>query len=182
MITAIRVARAMTAATLTLGFGVATAANPVGDIARINGVAIVSQGAQYVKAHEGMPLYPGNRFMVMDGGSAVVAFTDGCHHSVGDNEILTIGATSTCASEGAGVDKVKPYEAISHVPDASQLVQKAAMGGPPTPPPEAVAAAAEPGFAWWAPLAAFAVVGGTVAVVHNNNNDNHNYYPPPISR
>jgi hypothetical protein len=181
MIMAKRVARAMTAAALTLGFGVASAANPVGDVARINGIAIVSQGAQYVKAHEGMPLYPGDRLMVMDGGSAIVAFTDGCHHSIGDNEILTIGPTSTCASDGAGIDKVKPYEAVSHVTDASQLVQKAAMGGPPTPPPEAVAAAAGPGFAWWGPLAALAVVGGTVAVVHNNHGHN-NYYPPPISR
>jgi hypothetical protein len=178
MIIANRIVTAIAAATLALGFGVASAAEPVGAFARINGVAMVSQGARYVKAHEGMPLYDGDRLLVMDGGSAIIKFADGCRYTVHDNEILTIGATSTCASGAVGSDKVQAYNAIAYNPDASQMVEKAAMGGPPTPPPPAaVAATANLGWVVGAAGGLVAVMGGTLPP---NSGNHHNR--PPISR
>jgi hypothetical protein len=177
MIIANRIVTAIAAATLALGFGVASAAQPVGAFARINGIAMVSQGARYVKAHEGTPLYDGDRLLVMDGGSAIIKFTDGCRYTVHDNEILTIGAASTCASGAVGSDKVQAYNAIAYNPDASQMVEKAAMGGPPTPPPVAAGAAANLGWVVPAAVGLVGVLGGTLPP---NSGNHHNR--PPISR
>ena len=117
-------------ACLTSVLGVASAAEPItGTLARITGVAVVSQGAQYVKGHEGMQLKEGDRLMVMDGGSAILSFTDGCQYSLADNEVLTIGATSTCASGAVGSYKIDPYTAVSQDPTVvSNSFQPAAVG------------------------------------------------------
>jgi hypothetical protein len=144
-------AKAIAAAGLTLGVTIAGAAEPIGSFARIEGVAVVSKGAQYVKAHEGMPLKEGDRLMVMEGGRAILAFNDGCQYQVADNEVLTIGATSTCAANSGGSYKVDPYSAVSKAPDsAAQHFRPAAVGG----------TAAAGSLAWVVPAAV-----GTVAVI-----------------
>jgi hypothetical protein len=127
-------------ACLTLGFGVVSAAEPVGTLSRIEGTAFVSQGAQYVPGREGMALNEGDRVMVMDGGNAIISFTDGCAYSLADNEVLSLGATSTCASESEGSYKVESYAAApqgpanadSSTPDSVRFA-RGQIGGGGTP-------------------------------------------------
>ncbi len=123
-------AAALTAVGMTASLTCVSATEPVGSFARIEGSAVVSQGAQYVKAYEGMPLNAGDRLMVMDGGKAILSFKDGCQYTLGDNELLTIGATSACASRGAGSYKVDPRSAVSQGAAKTPVtLQPAAVGG-----------------------------------------------------
>jgi hypothetical protein len=118
---------------LTLPLGAASAAEYDATLSRLEGVGVVSQGAQYVPAHEGMALREGDRFMVLEGGNAVVTFADGCRYPLADNEVLTVGATNTCAAGTAGSYKVAPYSAVAGDPSAAASVHLArAIGaGPP---------------------------------------------------
>jgi hypothetical protein len=76
-------------------------AEPVGQIMRIDGAAMISQGTRYVDAREGMPLRVQDRVLVLDGGSALLQFTDGCQYQLEDSELLTIGTESACAEKAA---------------------------------------------------------------------------------
>ncbi len=121
---------ALVGAALTTSFAASGANQPVASFARIEGVAVVSKGAQYVKASEGMPLAEGDRLMVMEGGKAIIAFADGCQREVADNELLTIGAKSTCASDAVGAYKVQEDTAVSQNSlMAGGGLQNAALGG-----------------------------------------------------
>lgn len=123
-------APALASVGLTLGLATASAADSVGTFSRIEGNAVVSKGAQYVKAYEGMPLNEGDRLMALDGGKVVLSFKDGCTFDVSDSEILTIGVVSPCASDAVGSYKVDPYRAVSQDSDAaSKGFQPAAVGG-----------------------------------------------------
>ena len=104
---------ALAAAALSASFVAVGAAQPVASFARIEGVAVVSKGSQYIKAQEGTALMEGDRLMVMEGGKAIISFKDGCQHELTDNEILTIGGKSTCASEGAGSYKIQPAQSAA---------------------------------------------------------------------
>lgn len=108
-----RLVQTALAVSVLSGSFAAIAAEPLGSFVRIDGVAVVSKGAQYVKAFEGMPLSEGDRLMVMEGGKAVLKFADGCQHKLQDNELLTIAALSPCASNTAGTYKVDSYSAVS---------------------------------------------------------------------
>jgi len=125
-------ATSLLAASLTLALNVATAAESVGTLSRIEGFAVVSQGAQYVAAREGMALKEGDRLMVLDGGNAIVSFTDGCRYTLADDEVLTIGAASTCASDTVDPYKVAPYTAVprdtSMTPESIRFA-RAQLGG-----------------------------------------------------
>jgi hypothetical protein len=117
-------------ACLTATLSVSNAEDSIGTVSQVTGVAVVSEGAQYVKAHEGLQLQEGDRIMVLEGGSAVISFTDGCQYKLADNEVLTIGLKSTCASDAAGSYKIEPYSAVSQNPNAAAAsMQPAAIGG-----------------------------------------------------
>ena len=75
--------------------------DPVGQITRIDGSAMISQGTRYVDALVGMPLRVQDRILVLDGGSALLQFNDGCQYSLEDSEMLTIGTESACAEQAA---------------------------------------------------------------------------------
>ncbi|AQA16891.1 hypothetical protein BST95_00310 [Halioglobus japonicus] len=59
---------------------------------------MADQVESYVEATESMFLYPGDRLMVMKGGSAQAHFANGCIQSLGDNEIATIASPEACES------------------------------------------------------------------------------------
>mgnify|MGYP003574424974 CR=1 FL=1 len=150
-------------ACLTLALGVVSAAEPVGTLSRIEGIAFVSQGAQYVAGREGMALKEGDRVMVMDGGNATISFGDGCNYSLGDNEVLSLGATSACASEAEGSYKVEPYAAAPQGPtntaDSVRYAQ-AQVGGGTTPD-------------WLVPTLAGVSIAGLVAVGASQSSDDN---------
>ncbi|MGB4336787.1 MAG: hypothetical protein WBJ41_18300 [Chromatiaceae bacterium] len=112
-----------------LGFiGMAVAADQaqVATLVRIDGAAIASQDAKYVPAREGMTLKEGDRLMVLEGGSAILAFADGCQYELGEMAMLAVQGISTCAAKGVGVYKVDPRSGVADgaVPQA----QLAAIG------------------------------------------------------
>lgn len=119
-----------------LGLAVAADQAPVAKLVRLDGTAVISQGARYVPAHEGMSLTEGDRLMVLEGGSAILAFTDGCQYELGQMNMLAVQGISTCAAAGTGVYKVDPKSAVADgTPPKPQLAamapkpQSAATGG-----------------------------------------------------
>ena len=99
-----------------LGFvGMALAADQaqVATLVRIDGAAVASQDAKYVPAREGMTLKEGDRLMVLEGGSAILAFTDGCQYELGQMAMLAVQGISTCAANGVGVYKVDPKSGVA---------------------------------------------------------------------
>jgi hypothetical protein len=92
--------RGLLAAGATLVLSVASAAEPVGAVARIQGAALINQGERYVPAQEGIPVREGDRMIATQGSSAVIRFNDGCQYTLDDTQVLTIGAMSTCAAGG----------------------------------------------------------------------------------
>ena len=148
---------------LTLGLGVVSAAESVGTLSRVEGFAFVSQGAQYVPGREGMSLKEGDRVMVMDGGNAIISFADGCKYNLADNEVLSLGATSTCASDTDGSYKIEPYASAPQ--DSSKTVDsvrfaQAQLGGTTGPT--------------WVPWVAGLSIAGLVAAGASQDSDNNN--------
>ena len=139
------IAATLVAVSMALALPVSQAAAPVASFARINGHALVSKGGQYVEAKEGMSLAEGDRLMVMEGGSATIVFADDCRYQMEDNEVLTIGATSTCS--GGGVQKLT-------------LAQSGAAMGAAAIPPAAIAAGV------------VVVVAGVAVAASNDDNGN----------
>ena len=142
---------------LALGLAAAgaVASEPVASVSQLNGVVLVSQGADYVTATPGIQLREGDRLMAMEGASATLSFADGCTHTLSDNAILTVGPAGSCArGELAGNQaQVGPYLA-------------AAAGGPAT-----------------AGLIAAGVVGTTVLlgatdVIDRGSEDREDRLPP----
>jgi hypothetical protein len=137
----------------TLVLSVASAAEPVGAVARIQGSALINQGERYVPASEGMPVKEGDRMFATEGSSAVIRFNDGCQYTLDDTQILTIGATSTCTAGGV----VATY--------------------PISPIPAAVPAGAGAGLVFAG--VAGAVIGGAALVANHNNGNGHGGFPGP---
>lgn len=92
------VAAACAAALLSMG---AASADSIGQIKLVEGSAMISQGAQYVPAREGMQLQELDRILVMEDSSATLTFNDGCEYTMADSEVLTVGAESVCATQAA---------------------------------------------------------------------------------
>ena len=94
--TRLGVATACAACLFSVG---AQAADSVGEIRLVNGSALVSQGAQYVPASEGMQLHELDRIMVMEDSSAVLAFADGCEYTMASSEMITLTGQSVCSTQ-----------------------------------------------------------------------------------
>jgi hypothetical protein len=102
-----------------LGFlGIATAAPqaPEAKLVRVDGIAIANQDARYVPAREGMSLKAGDRLMVLEGGTAIISFTDGCRFELGAMSVLAIQGVSTCASNGSGFYQVDKGSGVARGP------------------------------------------------------------------
>ncbi len=96
-----------------MGMAVAADQAQVATLVRIDGAAVASQDANYVAAREGMTLKEGDRLMVLEGGSAILAFADGCQYELGEMAMLSVQGISTCAANGVGVYKVDPKSGIA---------------------------------------------------------------------
>jgi hypothetical protein len=67
-------------------------------LSAVQAPVMVNQGESYVEATESMFLYPGDRLMVMQGGSAQVQFANGCIQKLDANEIATVSNGEACES------------------------------------------------------------------------------------
>ncbi|MGB8144138.1 MAG: hypothetical protein WCF05_02980 [Chromatiaceae bacterium] len=110
-----------------VGLAVAADQSPVATVVRVDGTAVVSQDARYVPARQGMNLKEGDRLMVLEGGSAILTFTDGCQYELGQMAMLAVQGISTCAANGVGVYKVDPKTAVAD--GAVPKPKLAAIGG-----------------------------------------------------
>lgn len=119
------VVRAALGAALVLGSAQGSAADAVATVSQIKGIALVNQGSEYVNAQQGMALYEGDRLMAMEGGSADLTFVDGCKVSVPDNQVVTIGNSSSCAAGTLSQRAVGPY--LAAAPAANSGVPTAAL-------------------------------------------------------
>ncbi|MCC7276814.1 MAG: hypothetical protein IT487_00660, partial [Chromatiaceae bacterium] len=61
-----------------------------------------------------------------EGGSAILAFTDGCQYELGQMAMLAVQGISTCAANGVGVYKVDPKSGVAD--GATPQPQLAAIG------------------------------------------------------
>lgn len=98
---------------LSLCQGVATAATgpevkqvgpevqQVGLIKRVEGVAMLTQGADYVEALSGMQLYDLDRIMVLDESSAELELAGGCTYEMQGARMVTLQAGDTCETVAA---------------------------------------------------------------------------------
>jgi hypothetical protein len=165
---------------VAVSLGVAAAVEPVGEVARLEGLVVVSQGAKYVTATEGMALREGDRLMALEAGSVTVRFVDGCLLNLADNTLFTVGPVSSCAAEAVGSYGVDPNSGVANAPNAKGYLRPAALE-PPTPPalPPPMAAAPVAGMGWLLPAAA---AGGIAALIIALNDDDNRRAPPPISQ
>jgi hypothetical protein len=131
--------------------GAWAAEGEVATLARITGDAVVSKGAQYVGATEGMVLKVGERVMSLAASSALVQFNDGCRYVLEANQLLTIENKSPCALG---------------LVNQEQGVASAGAG----------AAGANLG---WVPVAAVGVIA-VPGIALDTGSENRGY-PPPIS-
>lgn len=99
-----------TAAALTAGLAQASeTGDTVATVTTIEGVALVSQGANYVTAETGMALREGDRLMAMEGGSIQLTYLDGCKLTVDDNQVMRLGAADSCSTQTLSQSQVGPY-------------------------------------------------------------------------
>ena len=91
---------ALTAAS-TLFFGgslSAIADNVGGQLTSLQLPVMINQTGAYVEAQKNMAVYPGDRLMVMGGGSAQIQYANGCVQTVEANEILQVGTPESCSA------------------------------------------------------------------------------------
>jgi hypothetical protein len=124
-----------------------------------------------------MSLRDGDRLMALEGGAVTIQFTDGCQHTLGDNEVLTLGTLSSCAADAVGSYQVDPRTGVAKAPDGAGYLRQAALE-PPAPPPPPVAAAipAAAGSVWVPVVIGAALIGGAVYAINDDDDD-----PRPIS-
>ena len=86
----------------------AIAADSAASITAQQGTVLVNQGDEFVTATDAQALNPGDRVMVMEGGSAELTFTDGCVLPMEQGSMLEVPAISTCAGTVANVQSIGP--------------------------------------------------------------------------
>lgn len=92
--------------------GSSFAGSPVATLAVTNGSVLVNQGKQFVTAQPSQILAAGDRVMVMEGGNAIVKYTDGCAQTLESGSLAVISQQSVCASL-AGANKVAKISPVT---------------------------------------------------------------------
>jgi len=146
---------------LCVGAGQSSADEMLGEIKRIEGAVMITQGEHFVSAREGMQLREFDRLMALEDSSALLEFSDGCRYEMTGTELLTVGSESVCEkSPGA----LAP-EAVSQMQGGgtqTTAVNSTAVERSATSLLEADSGISGP---IWIPVAVgLGVVGGVVAV------------------
>ena len=114
--------------------GPAFAAESVGSLSAQEGTVLVNQGEEFVTAADAQALKPGDRVMVMEGGSAAITFADGCVLPVQAGSLTIVPAQSTCSGAVAKTQTVGASYAQAVGDDDTQtdgekLFKAAVIGG-----------------------------------------------------
>lgn len=107
------ISKVLVSAVLSAALATASAADPVATVSQIQGVALVSQGADYVTAKQGMTLSEGDRVMAMEGGNVALTYVDGCKLNIADNQVFTVGNAASCSEGTLSQRSVGPYLAAA---------------------------------------------------------------------
>ena len=78
------------------------------------GIVLVNRGSGYQNVTGPTNVNPGDILVVNPGGSALLAYDDGCFVPVAVGTIVTVGAKSPCATQGS----MTPTQASGPVPEA----------------------------------------------------------------
>ena len=92
-----------------LASGSVLAAPSSASLVDTQGSVLVNQGKQFVSAQAGQLLANGDRVMVMEGGTASLAFTNGCVLNLESGSMLVVSDETACNI--ANVSKVAPNTA-----------------------------------------------------------------------
>ncbi len=90
--------------------GTSLAATSVATLSVTNGSVLVNQGKQFITAQPSQVLAAGDRVMVMEGGNAIVKYTDGCIQTLNSGSLAVIPQQSSCAT---GINKVAQISPVS---------------------------------------------------------------------
>jgi hypothetical protein len=74
-----------------------------------NGTVLVNSGKQFVSAHAGQTLAPGDRILVMKGGKATLTYSDGCVSTINSSSMVNVSAH--CVQNSARTQKIAPMYA-----------------------------------------------------------------------
>lgn len=91
--------------------GSTVAAPNSANLALVNGTVLVNQGKQFVTAKPGQLLSVGDRVMVMEGGSALVRYPNGCAQSLGSGSMNIVSDQASCVSGTNKVTQISPISA-----------------------------------------------------------------------
>lgn len=99
------------AAVASLISGVVLAASPTAVVTSTDGSVLVNHGKQFVSVEPKHILAVGDRVMVMEGGNAVLTYSDGCVQPLASGSLALISAQSACNAENANVTRIRPVSA-----------------------------------------------------------------------
>ncbi len=103
--------KAIVAAIASLISGVALASSPTAVVTTADGSVLVNHGKQFVTVEPKHILAVGDRVMVMEGGNAVLTYSDGCVQTLSSGSLALIAEQSSCATEKSNVTRIRPVSA-----------------------------------------------------------------------
>ncbi len=103
--------KAIVAAIASLISGVALASSPTAVVTTADGSVLVNHGKQFVTVEPKHILAVGDRVMVMEGGNAVLTYSDGCVQTLNSGSLALIDVQSSCAAEKSNVTRIRPVSA-----------------------------------------------------------------------
>lgn len=103
--------KAIVAAIASLISGVALASSPTAVVTTADGSVLVNHGKQFVTVEPKHILAVGDRVMVMEGGNAVLTYSDGCVQTLSSGSLALIDVQSSCAAEKSNVTQIRPVSA-----------------------------------------------------------------------
>lgn len=136
----------------------------VAQVTSASGRVMINRGTEYVPAKPGMPLEPGDRVVVLEGGSVQYAYTDGCAQKVESASIATVqtvSAASPCAAQSQQVAKSSAPQAAAESP--APQAPAAATGG--------TVAGSGLSDRWYGVISAVAVAAPAVVLATTDSNN-----------
>jgi len=112
---------------LVVGLAWAADTSTLGQVVKVRGATVISQGGMYTLGQEGTNLKPGNRLMTLEGAMAVLQFSDNCQYRMGEDQLLDVGPQSPCAMGQGGDYRPDPKSAVQEAANPVVL-QPAAHG------------------------------------------------------
>jgi hypothetical protein len=90
---------------LAIGLSAVSAAEPIAEVAAVDGLVLKSDGTRFVEISEGTVLRAQDRIISTEGSRAVLAFNSGCRYEMSELELLTLTDESTCQSAAASAER-----------------------------------------------------------------------------